>query len=59
MSSKINKSIVGFYFQGKLLPGIFCLEKVEKDQVGVIFANWRMKLICILGLNVLLPGGFG
>ena len=59
MSTKIKKYIVGFYFQGKHLPGIFCVEKAEKDLVDATSAKWSLKLIYILVLNVLLPGGFG
>ena len=59
MSSKNKNLLLVFIFQGKLLLGISCVEKVEKDQADAISTNWRLKLTFILGLNVLLPGGFG
>ena len=59
MSTKIKKSTVGFYFQGKHLLGIYCVEKAEKDLAGVIFAKWTLKLILILVSNAHLRGGFG
>ena len=59
MSTKIKKSTVGFYFQGKHLLGIYWLKEAEKDQAGVISAKWSLKLILILVSNVHLQGGFG
>ena len=59
MPTKIKKSIVGFYFQGKHLHGIYCVEKVEKDRAGAIYAKWTLKLIHILVSNAHSLGGFG
>ena len=59
MSTEIKKFIAGFYFQGKHLLGMFCVEKVEKDRVGAIFVKWNLKLIIILVWNVHSQRGSG
>ena len=58
MPTKIKNILFVFVFQGKHLPGTFCVEKVEKDLAGATFANRSLKLSLILVSNILLRGGF-